>query len=386
MPRGSLVHATACGLGPARILARHLAALLLGASASSLAAACAIPADRDRAEDVDRDAAIASRARRATQGAELYGRYCALCHGRDARGYAADHAPSLVSETFLATATNAFLARSVREGRPGTAMGAYGRAHGGPLGNDEVDAIIDFLRWPGPSWAAMPDAPVVGDPERGEVVYNEMCQPCHGTKASRGQAVHLANPGLLRAATDAFLREAIVHGRPGTPMMPFAGRLDDRDIDNVVALLRSWASASAPPAWPAEIPQDMPLVIHPEGPTPRFTLRMDRFVSAAQVKEALEAKSRIVILDARTPAEWLNLRIPGSVPAPYHDFSRLDGLENDGTWVVAYCACPHHASGIVVDELRRRGFSRTAVLDEGILRWKQLGYPVEERAPVEESR
>ena len=52
-------------------------------------------------------------------------------------------------------------------------------------------------------------------------------------------------------------------------------------------------------------------------------------------------------------------------------------MPNDGTWVVAYCACPHHASGEVVDELRRRGYEHTAVLDEGILVWAQKGYPVE---------
>jgi cytochrome c oxidase cbb3-type subunit 3/ubiquinol-cytochrome c reductase cytochrome c subunit len=45
--------------------------------------------------------------------------------------------------------------------------------------------------------------------------------------------------------------------------------------------------------------------------------------------------------------------------------------------VLAYCACPHHASGIIVDELRKRGFKHTAVIDEGILFWHQQGYPVE---------
>jgi cytochrome c oxidase cbb3-type subunit 3/ubiquinol-cytochrome c reductase cytochrome c subunit len=44
--------------------------------------------------------------------------------------------------------------------------------------------------------------------------------------------------------------------------------------------------------------------------------------------------------------------------------------------VVAYCACPHHLSGVVVDELKKRGHQRALVLDEGINVWHQRGYPV----------
>jgi 3-mercaptopyruvate sulfurtransferase SseA len=31
---------------------------------------------------------------------------------------------------------------------------------------------------------------------------------------------------------------------------------------------------------------------------------------------------------------------------------------------------------MVIDELRKRGFKNTAVIDEGILVWKQKGYPM----------
>jgi cytochrome c oxidase cbb3-type subunit 3 len=65
------------------------------------------------------------------------------------------------------------------------------------------------------------------------------------------------------------------------------------------------------------------------------------------------------------------------VPIPYYDTAKLDRIPNDGTWVVAYCACPHHASGEVVDALRRRGFPKAVVLDEGILFWRQKGYPLD---------
>ena len=41
-------------------------------------------------------------------------------------------------------------------------------------------------------------------------------------------------------------------------------------------------------------------------------------------------------------------------------------LPKDGTWIVAYCACPHAASGRVAAALRDRGFKNVVVLDEGV--------------------
>jgi cytochrome c oxidase cbb3-type subunit 3/ubiquinol-cytochrome c reductase cytochrome c subunit len=70
------------------------------------------------------------------------------------------------------------------------------------------------------------------------------------------------------------------------------------------------------------------------------------------------------------------LHIAGAISTPYYDHDSLDDLPNDGTWVLAYCACPHHVSGEVVDELRKRGYRHTAVIDEGIFAWQHKDYPV----------
>jgi rhodanese-related sulfurtransferase len=63
------------------------------------------------------------------------------------------------------------------------------------------------------------------------------------------------------------------------------------------------------------------------------------------------------------------------VSIPYHDVARLAEIPKD-TWVIAYCACPHHLSGIVVDELRKLGHTKALVLDEGVLEWHRRGYPM----------
>lgn len=346
------------------------------------AAACAKPR-----ESISRDPVAARVDERYAAGAAAWGKYCALCHARDAQGYAADHAPSLVSATFLESASDEFIARGIREGRPGTAMAAYGKARGGPLDEDDIAAILTFLRDQGAARVPLPltSAPVHGDPERGQVVYDAHCRACHGTRTDRATAVHLANPALLSAASDAFLRHAVVHGRPGTPMPAFSGALTGDEIDDVVALLRSWARPLRPERRaPPEPPPIGEPVIHPSGRAPDFTLRSDLYVPIADVKKALDEGRRIVIIDARAPSDWYAGHIPGSISVPYYSFSRLDSLPKDGTWITAYCACPHHASGAVVAELRKRGFPHTAILDEGILEWKKRGYPMASEDPPPE--
>jgi cytochrome c oxidase cbb3-type subunit III len=310
-------------------------------------------------------------------GALTYEKYCQLCHAKDATGYAADNAPSLVSQTFLESASDAFIAAGIRMGRPGTAMAAYTKARGGPLNERDIQNLVRFLRSKGPAYQPLPAVPVTGDAQRGAAVFEKNCQTCHGTATTRGNAVSLINPELLNAASPAFLRHAIVNGRPPTPMQPFRDKLSDQQIDDVVAWLLSFKPAQpTPQVKDAAVPKDLPVVINPKGKSPEFTLREGRFVSAEQVKRALAAKQRVVIIDARPSSDWIQFRIPGAIPLPYHDSAELGRIPNDGTWVIAYCACPHHASGEVVDALRAKNYPKTAVMDEGILFWKAQGYPL----------
>lgn len=349
--------------------------LLLGAaiSLSFTALACAA-----REPEIRRDEAAHQRTARFDTGAGLYSRYCALCHGPDATGYAADHAPSLVSSTFLQSATDEFIGRGIREGRPNTAMAGYAKVRGGPLEDEDVAAIIAFLRDRDPSRVKLDNQPVLGDVSNGQVVYNASCKRCHGTQINRADAVHLANAMFLSAATDSFLRYAVAHGRPGTPMPAFEGVLREDEIDDVVAYIRSWSTRPDPVRRaPPEPPPLGQFIINPKGPNPEFTLREDRYVPIADVLDAIQQKKRIVIIDARATSDWYAMHIPGSISVPYYGFSRLDSMPKDGTWITAYCACPHHASGAVVDELRKRGYTHTAVLDEGILEWRKRNYPIE---------
>ena len=311
------------------------------------------------------------------EGEALYTRYCKLCHGADAKGYAADNAPSLVSENFLASASDEFIASGIRLGRSNTAMAAYGRSRGGPLDEREIGTIVRFLRSKGTPRTYVAEAPLRGDPTRGATSFEKNCQTCHGTPTVRGTAPQLHNPEFLNASTPGFWRYAIVNGRPPTPMPAFGATLPESEIEDIVAWLGKLAGRGITPApTSGVVPDDLPLVINPRGRAPNFTLRDGRYVSAEQVKRALEEKRKLVIVDARTPSDWIQFHIPGSVPIPYYDAEKLARIPNDGTWVIAYCACPHHASGEVVDALKKRNYPNAAILDEGILYWKDHGFPL----------
>ena len=291
-------------------------------------------------------------------------------------GYAADNAPSLVSPTFRETAGDAFLRSAIERGRAGTAMAGYGRSVGGPLEPAEVDALLAYIRGVKPA-APMPGKRSKGDAAKGGVVYAAHCQTCHGTAEQRSTAVHLANPMFLETASDTFLRYAIVRGRPGTPMESWQGKLAPQEIEDVVAYVRSLARAVPPPP-PVGQPsvEDVPIVLNPNGAQADFTLRQDRYVSVADVGKAYGEKRRLVLVDARTTSDYARMHIAGAISIPYFNMRDLDKIPNDGTWVITYCACPHHVSGIVMDELRKRGYPHTAVLDEGLFAWQQQGHAV----------
>lgn len=320
----------------------------------------------------------ATRAPAAPDGRALYVKYCQLCHGAALEGYAADNAPSLSSSTFRATASTPFLQVAIERGRAGTAMAGFGKNVGGPLEPAEVDALVDFIRGGAPAPPVLPPKASKGDVAKGGRLYAAQCESCHGTATQRGNAVHLANPMFLASASDAYLRVAVVEGRPGTPMEPWQGKLSASEIEDVLAYVRSLARPVpvAPVAPPAPVPT-IPVVMNPAGAPPDFSLRLGRYASVAEVAAAHAEKRRMVIIDARPTSDYLRMHIPGAISVPYFDMRDLDKVPNDGTWVVAYCVCPHEESGRVLEELRKRGYPNTAILDEGFFVWATQGHPVE---------
>ena len=315
-----------------------------------------------------------------SDGAALYARYCALCHGEDREGHAADHAPSLKSPELMGRASPGYLWTAIGYGRPGTAMAAFAEEQGGPLSHHDQHVLLDWLlAESGVENQPLEDTPVVGDAAQGATVYAAQCASCHGAKGEGGAGTALGNAVFLATASDAFLQDTIRHGRSGTPMVGFADVLSDQEIGDVVAFLRTRSVGwDAPAPVRVEPPDPTSAILNPDAAPAALDQRKRRFVSAASVAAALERGERLVLLDARPVSDWQRSHIPGALPVPFYDGIEAirAHLPDDKTPIVAYCACPHAASGKVVDALKAAGFRQARILDEGILHWAAQGYPL----------
>ncbi|MFQ5854565.1 MAG: c-type cytochrome [Anaerolineae bacterium] len=182
-------------------------------------------------------------------GEALYAQMCALCHGDNGEGYAAPGSTALANPNFLAVADDTYLFENTARGRPRTRMSAWSESYGGPLSEEQVRAIVGYIR----EWQTNPPVDisgvtVEGNVARGARVYSDRCAMCHGeagggmdkaTGAPNG-APSLNNPVFLATASDEFIRYSIAEGRPGTPMPAYAGALTEKEIDDLVELIRSW--------------------------------------------------------------------------------------------------------------------------------------------------
>jgi mono/diheme cytochrome c family protein/rhodanese-related sulfurtransferase len=311
--------------------------------------------------------------------AENYQRYCSLCHGADRQGYVNDHAPSLRSKSLFSSGVPHEVLRPIQYGREGTAMGGYLDEVGGPLTLDETWNLTYWLFWQADTERVRITKEMVpGDAAKGADLYRENCTECHGVNGEGVNAPALGNPSALSHNSDEFIRYAIREGRDGTPMQPWKDILSSEDIDNLTAFLRSRAQG-----WEQsqvvlrEVPTPDEYVINKDGKDPNFDLKDGLYVSAADLLQAMREKKRMVLLDTRVTSVWQRVHIEGAVPIPYYsDFDAIaDDLPKD-VQIVAYCSCPRAAADDVIRRLRRRGFTRTATMYEGIFGWMNLGYPV----------
>jgi cytochrome c oxidase cbb3-type subunit 3 len=311
--------------------------------------------------------------------ASNYQQYCALCHGADRQGHVNDHAPSLRSKSLFESGIPHAVLRPIQYGRQGTAMGGYLDEIGGPMTLDETwDLTYWLFEQSGVQRVALTTNPVHGNSGKGELLYQKDCSTCHGENGEGVTAPALGNQSALAHNSDEFYRYAIQKGRDGSPMIAYEDKLSAVDINNLTAFLRSKAGG-----WEQQdtvlqaLPTPDKFVINPTGDNPNFKLTDDMFVSSKDLFQALTDKRKMVLLDTRVTSVWQIAHIEGSFPLPYYsDFDAMTKHLPKNVMIVAYCSCPRAAAESVVEQLRERGYKKTAVLYEGIYGWMHLGYPV----------
>lgn len=223
-------------------------------------------------------------------GARLYARHCAACHGM--RGDGGVGVPLRLPD-FQAGVSDAYFERTIRLGRPGRVMPAFR-----DLDDVEVSAIIRHVR----SWAVT-DAPphdatpVRGDVKRGAGLFAKHCAVCHGAQGEGGAgtgvtfsrprdlpviAPALNNPGFLTAASDRMIRDTVARGRAGTPMVSFREQgFSEQDLDDVVAYVRGFG----------ERPYDVPIDASDEPATLVFDSPHDLVTTVEALVRAAEGRN-----------------------------------------------------------------------------------------------
>ena len=191
----------------------------------------------------------------ASDGATLFGAFCAGCHGPNGQGHRAPGMasfPSIANADFLAVAPDALLAETILRGRPGRRMRAWGDGSTG-LGPADVSALVDHLRRLAGVPAPVDPRParwVAGDAAQGERLFAATCAGCHGAKGQGAEGPALNNAVLLEHATDSYLVETVRRGRRGTAMPGFVEpstvhrTLSVSEIEAVVTFIRSWGGTS----------------------------------------------------------------------------------------------------------------------------------------------
>lgn len=80
----------------------------------------------------------------------------------------------------------------------------------------------------------------------GQKSYAENCAVCHGDKGQGGIGLPLNAKKLSTQLSDKYLISTIKQGRQGRVMPAFMNKLDNTQIDEIIAYLRSWTDKPAP--------------------------------------------------------------------------------------------------------------------------------------------
>jgi len=99
--------------------------------------------------------------------------------------------------------------------------------------------------------AAVPEGPRMQEPARAQVLYTKYCARCHkedGSGKSKGRASDtpdFTEPTWQRGRSDIQLRVSIRDGR-GRSMPGFGDRVNDKELEELVAYVRKFAPANEP--------------------------------------------------------------------------------------------------------------------------------------------
>jgi mono/diheme cytochrome c family protein len=186
-------------------------------------------------------------------GANLFSENCADCHGESGEGGPNPTRPGdiiapISSAEYLKTRDNATIRNIISQGQPDFGMSPFGAENGGPLDDEQIDAIVAFVR----SWETNP--PVVAPPVTsvetptpalpppsltGAQLFAIACASCHGPKGEGEVGPALNTKEFQDRYSDQALFDTISNGHTATPMVAWGDNLTAEQIELLVRFIRT---------------------------------------------------------------------------------------------------------------------------------------------------
>jgi mono/diheme cytochrome c family protein len=187
-------------------------------------------------------------------GQKLFGQNCSPCHGEVGEGgpnptRAGDIIMPISSSEYLKTRDDFTLRAIISEGQPNFGMSPFANSNGGPLDDEQIDAIVTYIR----SWEANP--PVELPPEisaiqgtlGGADIFKQLCAQCHGPNGEGAIGPALNDPQFQASATDQNIFDTINQGHPSTAMIGWGEMLTSEQITDLVKFIRGLAPGQEGP-------------------------------------------------------------------------------------------------------------------------------------------
>jgi mono/diheme cytochrome c family protein len=198
-------------------------------------------------------------------GQNLFAQNCSSCHGEFGEGSpnparAGGIIPPISTSDFLKTRDDITIRAIIAQGQPDLGMPPFGASNGGLLDDDEVDAIVAFIRsWeanplvvePSPAATTTPTAVGLSTAE----IYANLCAQCHGPSGEGGTGPELNTTAFQQEFTDQNIFDIINFGQASTPMIAWGQFLSSDQINQMVQYVRGLGgmTTSATPSFTVDV-------------------------------------------------------------------------------------------------------------------------------------
>jgi len=99
-------------------------------------------------------------------------------------------------------------------------------------------------------------------------------------------------------------------------------------------------------------------------------------IAVADVKKAIDAKEKVILLDVRTPDEYARDHISGSINIPFDEVElKVKKIIPDKKKKVYVYCLSGSRSVRAVAEMINLGYTQVYDIKQGLLAWRASGYP-----------